>query len=299
MEQFSFFPAGRLILLLAVCVANALPASAEGSQQTPEVVGRVELVDFALVPAKDAGIVKKLLVKPGASVKAGELLAQLDEEPFLAQLEVSDRQLQIAELESKNDIDYLFAVKSQEVSQKVLERSENANTVFDKSISLTEIDRLRLEMEKSELSAEQAEHTLAVNQKNLEVRIAERNLAKQKLDDRRITSPISGVVVQQLVQPGEFLQPGQAAFRIISLDRLRAAFRLPDSAIGGLGPGSLVRISSERNGLAGAVEGRIVFISPETDSVQRDVLVWAEFDNSTAALRPGEPCRVGVVTDEN
>src|SRR5229473_2299571 len=98
--------------VLALVVTGVLIASSSGTKIDPSKIGKVEKGDLAKsvvatgkiepitkvdIKSKASGIVKKLLVDAGATVKQGEVLAQLDKEEIQAQVNQSRAQLAGAE----------------------------------------------------------------------------------------------------------------------------------------------------------------------------------------------------------
>ena len=117
-------------------------------------------------------------------------------------------EFEIARLKAENDVDRRFAKKSLEVAKSELSRSLDSVANFPKSISKTELDRLRLVVEKTDLSIEQAERDLheASLTKSLKEQTVE--VATKQLADHQIAAPISGMVVQVFRKPGEWLNKG-------------------------------------------------------------------------------------------
>ena len=93
---------------------------------------------------------------------------------------------------------------------------------YPKSISATEIDRLRLAAQKAALAVEQASFDFEVAQFAANLRAAELESATYDVQRRRIAAPLSGVVVEITRREGEWVENSKTVFRILRLDRLRA-----------------------------------------------------------------------------
>ena len=93
---------------------------------------------------------------------------------------------------------------------------------YPKSVSQTELDRLRLTAERNRLEIEQAKHVLIVAEMTAQLAQNAVETAESKLDRQTILAPISGMVVQVYRRSGEWVEPGEQVVRILRVDRLRA-----------------------------------------------------------------------------
>jgi len=244
---------------------------------------QLQLITNVEVAAKDAGVVESIGIIEGKEISIGDVIVTLDREAACASAEIAESELEIAKQESENDIDIRFAKVSQEVSGKVYQRSVNATKQFAKSVSKTELERLKLEFERARLSGEQAESTAAVNELTVELKASQKELACIQLRDREIKAPVSGLVVEVFRQVGEWVQPGQPIARVIDLKKLRVSCRcyLKDA--------SPDEISKEATFVRKGKEyaAKVVFASPEIDPDVQDFIVWAEVENLNGVLKPG------------
>ncbi len=344
-----------LLTVLAISVCGGAVSAAEPIKVQSALV---RVLDEAEVPAREAGVLELLDVRDGDQVKAGQVLGQLDaEDAKLAvaraelDLAIADRQAKnalpvktaeallkeaeqdrtqagltqrIAALKAENDVAVRHATKSRDSSKVEYERAVQARKAFEKSVSLTEVDRLKLIMERNELEIEKAVFDkeladllkqiedstiteqdqmvarlkLAVEQARVqkEVDVLTRDLKARTLDQaqlqlarRQFKSPLDGVVVETLRHRGEWLEPGQRVLRIVRLDRLKVEGFVESRQITGSLRGAAVRVlvqpSDEEKPIV--VKGKIVFVSPEIDPVNAQVRVWAEVENPDLSLRPG------------
>ncbi len=128
--------------------------------------------------------------------------------------------------------------------------------------------------------------------------------AKLVVMKHRIASPIDGVVAEVFRRPGEWVQPGDAIFRIVRLNRLRAeGFLSADQAIGlrsaatGHSIRSMVTLDwALPKGESKSIAGEVSFISPEVDAINNQVRFWVEFDNADAKIFPGMKVNVRIVS---
>jgi macrolide-specific efflux system membrane fusion protein len=286
-----FFPLLNCVFLLT---ARHLPAA------EPVIVESVVLRLFAEaeVPAQEAGVLTSVPVNEGQRVKEGELLAQIDDEiPRLAAA-ASQLQYEVAYAKATNDVRLRYAQKALEVSEAELRRSTESIERFARSVSQSQLDVERLTVEKNRLELEQAAHEQQLAKLEMNAKDHERTATKAQLARRRITAPFDGVVVQVLVRPGEWVEPGQQALRIVNVDRLKAeGFVAAEQVDEGL-IGREVRLTIAGAEPAASVAGTLAFVSPEVDPITGQVRVWAEIDNRQGKLRPGQTARLMIESQE-
>lgn len=351
------------MLLLVTFLACTLPVSAADPIKVQSTFLRV--LEEAEIPAREPGVLNTLDVHEGDYVKAGQLLGQLDDDDVkLAvsraeiDLAIAQRQAQntlpvrtaeallreaeqdrtqaglsqrIAAMKAANDVAVRHATKSRDTSKAEFERAVQARKAFEKSISQTEIDRLKLILERNELEIEKAqfEKELADLQQQIEssgiaqqdqivarlrlsVEQAEwqkevdaltRDLKSRALEQARlqlarrsIRSPLDGVVVQVYRQRGEWLEPGQRVLRVVRLDRLKVEGFVDSRTVNSSMRGSPVRVRVQPvdGDKPVIVKGKLVFISPEIDPVNGQVRVWAEVENPDHLLSPGLPAEMVI-----
>ncbi len=344
-----------LVPLFAVLIVAVVSNAAEPIKVQSAFVRVLEEAD---IPAREVGVLSTLDVREGDLVKAGQVLSRLDDDDAKLAVARAELDLAIAERQAKNlvpirsaeallkeaehdqaqaklsqriaamkasnDVAVRHASKSRDASKAELERAVQARKAFEKSISQTELDRLKLVLERNELEIEKAkfEQELAdVQQQIEESSIAEQDQiverlklsveqaqlqkdvdaltrdvkartldqAKLQLARRSLRSPLDGEVAEVFRHRGEWLEPGQRVMRIVRLDRLKVEGFVASSAITSSLRGAAVRVrvvlSEDEKPVL--VRGKIVFISSEIDPVNAQVRVWAEVENPDLLLRPG------------
>lgn len=115
--------------------------------------------------------------------------------------------------------------------------------------------------------------------------------ARVQLGYATITSPVSGVVTERLVDPGDTVSPGVPVICVEddSLYRLEAA--VPDKDASNLFVGGTVRVTIGSDGRVG--EGRVSVLSPTGDPATRTVLAKIDIPK-TLRPRSGEFGRVSI-----
>ena len=244
-------------------------------------------VEDVKVASLDPGVVDQLNVQPGDHVQVGDVLMQLDRDIYAAEAAVGKTSLAVAVEEARNDVNFRFSEMTRALNEKQLEKSLAAVQQFAKSIPEMEIDRLRLELNQSELSIEQASMELDIAKLNVQLRQSQSHAANVRLDRRTVRSPLSGQVVDITVQKGEAVTGGQPIIRIINLDRLRVkasfdvefAFRVTKE--------SEAYFEIELQDQTRKFPAKIVFVDPQIEPTERVFTVWADIDNANREMLPG------------
>ncbi len=101
-------------------------------------------------------------------------------------------------------------------------------------------------------------------------------------------APLGGMVVAVQKSAGEWLKASDPVVRIVRIDRLRVEDFVPAHvAISGI-EGKSVTFRPALPELGNRLfHGEIVFVSPEANTVNSKIRIWAEIDNTDRLLRPG------------
>lgn len=272
-------------LMIAMVALGGDPATGGELRVESALVTLIEHVD---VPAKEAGVLMEIAVREGEAVTTEATLAQIDDHQANLAVRKAEAELDIARRQADNELKYLFATKSAEVARAELKRSKESVEKYSKSVSQTELDRLKLLVEQSELEAQQAKHDQAVARLTATQKEVELESARHNVERRRIAAPIDGIVVEVKRQLGEWVEPGMAVARVVRMDRLRVEGFIPAREAASDLTGRPVKLVADLPGHPSAeFAGKIVFVSPEINPVNGQVRVWAEVENRDQLLRPG------------
>jgi multidrug efflux pump subunit AcrA (membrane-fusion protein) len=179
------------------------------------------LDEEAQIPAQEAGVLQKILVREGQRVSEKELLAQIDDTiPRLQEL-VAGYKLDVARKQATDDIDRRFAEASAKVAWAEVQQAKESNQKVEHVVPAAEVRRRVLEHEKMVLSIEKAEKDLAVNALQAKVAQGELDAAKANMERRQLVAPLDAVVVELTSHVGEWVQVGQPVMRLVRMDRLR------------------------------------------------------------------------------
>jgi RND family efflux transporter MFP subunit len=247
----------------------------------------LQLIDDVEVASLDTGVVTKLHVQTGDYVAEGTVLLELDRDLHEGEAAVKKMACLVADAEAGNDVNLRFSEKTLMLNGKILEKSLNAIVAYPKSISETEIDKLRLERDQSELSIEQAQLEQEVAMLTAQLRREEKTLADIQLARRTLRSPLAGIVVSVDVQAGEAVVSGKPALRIVSLNKLRLIASVDRKFAFKIMKGDAAVMHIQVGEEEAVIPAKIVFVSPEIRFTEQTFDVWAEVENHAGLLLPG------------
>lgn len=248
----------------------------------------IKLIEQVEVPAREAGVLAAVNAREGDLVSPGAPLAQIEDTQARFDKRRAELEHQGARRAADSDVKVRFARKSLEVAEADLRRALESSKRFAQSVSQSELDHLRLLVQKSTLEIEQAQLEIELAQALRDVKQHEVEVAQHQIERRQVVSPLAGVVVEINRHRGEWVEPGQTIVRLLRLDRLRAEGLVPAQSVDDQLKGRAVKLTVPTgDGQSAEYAGQIVFVSPEVDPVNGQVRVWAEIENNDLKLRPG------------
>ena len=272
-----FYP--LLLISLASTLASAETVVLDGAQ--------LKFVDDVHVSSREAGVVESIKVKPNDSLKSGESIVQLEKDRHLLEIEAAEKTLAIALATSQNDVNVRYAKKSAEVARKELGRAQEAVAKYSRAVSQTELEKKQLELDQAILSGEQATHEQTVNKLTSDLRESELRLKRLNADRRTIKSPLAGQVAELLVQEGEWVDAGTPVARVVNLNKLRIIALVGEELLLGMQQGLPAQWNLQLGEQRIEAAGKVSYVAPEINPVNREFEIWVDIDNKDGKLRPG------------
>lgn len=114
-------------------------------------------------------------------------------------------------------------------------------------------------------------------------------------DHVTIPAPVSGVVIERLAAVGDYVQTGQAIYRLADFSRLWAQLEVYESDLQWLEVGQRARFTTQ-SFPGEQFDGAVAFIDPTLDGRKRTARVRVEIPNADGRLKPGMFVRGTVAT---
>ena len=226
--------------------------------------GSVLAVNQATVRAKLSAEVRKVLVREGEAVVAGQVLAEFDTHPLRAQL--AERQA-------------AFESARAQLASTERTRQANAQLVKQNFISQNAFDTAD-----SNYQAQLA--TVAAARAALEQ-------TQIQVNDAIVRSPIAGIVAKRHVQPGEKVAFDAPLMAVVDLAKLEVQGQAPVADVPLLAVGMAVVVQVE--GLPGRqFAARLDRINPATEAGTRMLNVYVSLPNEERLIKAGMFARVLV-----
>ena len=112
-----------------------------------------------------------------------------------------------------------------------------------------------------------------------------------------VKAPFAGMIVDRLVDLGDYANEGQAVLRLIRLDRVKVVFDVPEQDVGAVQPGQMKKFT-----LAAVpgreFEGAVTFASSQASRESNSFAVELETGNADGLLKAGMIAQVALVRRE-
>ncbi|WP_462401851.1 HlyD family secretion protein [Pseudomonas sp. Marseille-QA0332] len=233
------------VLAVAVLAAIVGPWML-GSDQRQTTNDAYVAADYTVVAPKVAGFIKQVLVEDNQQVKAGQLLASIDERDYQAALDAAEAQLLVAKAHSADARATLerqaaliaqaeAAVKAVQAEKAFAEHElgrysrlaeQGAGTVQNAQQARSQGDQARANLAKAQAAAVAARKQVDILQAQVasadgQLKRAEAEVEKARLDlsYTRITAPLDGMVGERALRVGAYVNPGARLLSVVPLQR--------------------------------------------------------------------------------
>ncbi|MBI3698625.1 MAG: efflux RND transporter periplasmic adaptor subunit, partial [Acidobacteria bacterium] len=342
-----FFTPRKVLIVVAVLAgATLLGAFARGRRKEPvyftsrveegdirsevNATGTINAVTTVQVGSQVSGVIDKLYVDFNSRVKKGQVVAQIEQSIFKAQLQQADADLENAKANVKaleanietmkadlasSEANVEKAAAMEKQSKLELERTldlfrqgivaaslrDSAQATYEAAAATTRAARATAEQGKARVQA--AISQLAQAKAQVEQRQAAREVAKVNLDHTIIYAPIDGTVVARNVDVGQTVAASLQAPTLFTiaqdLTKMLVYAKTDESDVGNIREGAVARFKVDafpRDTFTGRVAQ--IRMNPQTvqNVVTYDTVI--EFDNPDQKLLPGMTAYVTIPVAE-
>ncbi len=224
--------------------------------------GTVQAVSQATVRAKLAAEVKRVLVREGERVAAGQILAEFDTAQIRAQLAERAAALESARAQLR------MTQRTRQTNAQLVKQNFISQNAFDSADSANDAQSAAVAVAQAQLDQTQI-----------------------MLNDAVVRSPIPGIVAKRLVQPGEKVGFDAPLIALVDLSRLEVQAQAAVADIFRIRTGMPVEVLVEGAG-SGKISGRMDRINPSAELGTRTINVYVSIRDEDARLKTGMFARV-------
>lgn len=207
------------------------------------VSGPLKASQSAFVKARVAGELQSLSVREGDRVQAGQVIAQVDPTEYQARVRQAQQQAAAARAQL-------------EIAQR---QFDNNQALVNQGF----ISQTALLTSQASLNGAKATHAAA---------LAGLDLAQKSLTDATLRSPLSGVVAQRLVQPGERVAVEARLIEVINLSQLEMEAALTPEDASRVRVGMTAKLQVE--GVDEPVMAKVLRINPSAQMGSRSIVIY-------------------------
>ncbi len=245
-------------------------AAAERAALPMDIVaaGSAAADEDTTIAAQQAGLVVSIAATDGASVKAGDLIAKLDERTAKAAL-AKDQALLV-----RDQATLAQAQTALTRANDLVQRNAGTQQTADEARAARDTAAATVDADKASITADQV-----------------------AVDNTAIQAPFDGRLGEIAVSNGAYVSAGTAIVTIAKYDPIYVQFHLPQVYLGELkqdfgSDGLKVEAVPQSGGKP--VKGALTFFDNTVDPASGTILVKARFDNPSGTLWPGQSLNVTV-----
>jgi HlyD family secretion protein len=302
-KQAAYLAVGLVaVALVTVGLSRLKPAAptVERAVVWPDTVKRGPMVrqvrglgtltpeDIRWIPATTQGRVEKIILRPGTSVKANDVVLELSNPQLEQQLQDAQLKLQATEaglanikVQLQNDLLQQRAVTANieadynkaRMQAEMNEALAKDQLVSDLTLKQSQVDsdslRVRNQISKDQLAtkADSMKAQLDVQQSLVDQARAFLRLTQQQRDELKVRAGLDGMLQLVPVEVGQQVAPGTNLARVANPSRLKAEIKIAETQAKDIQLGQKAEVDT-RNGI---VEGRVARIDPSVQNGTRTV----------------------------
>src|SRR6202163_3447122 len=243
----------------------------------------------ATVASKITAKMVALEIEEGDHVKAGQIIAKLDDTNIRAVLNQASAQLDYAKASlTETQVNLTNAQRDYDRQKSLLQGHFVSQAAVDNA--QTSVDALRAQ--------------LATQRSNVEVVARAVSVAERNLDDTIVRAPFAGVVTVKAAQPGEIVSPISAGGgftrtgigTIVDMDSLEIQVDVNENFINRVQPNQ--KVTAKLNAYPDwQIPAHVIAVIPTADRSKGTVLVRIGLDQKDARILPEMGVRVSFLAD--
>jgi HlyD family secretion protein len=236
----------------------------------------------------------ELFVDQNDVVRAGQLLARLDDGELLQQVEMAAADLETAKASAERV--RMDEARSQAVEEQArLEHKRILELQTTQVTSQSDLDKAVEQLRVAQADLRRAGAAIVESERR--VITAEKNLAHKRelLGYSRILSPYDGLIVRRDRDPGDVVVPGSSILRLICTKEIWVSAWVDETASGALAQGQPAQVVFRSHG-SRVFAGAVARLGRETDRETREFLVDVRVDELPENWTIGQRAEVFIET---
>lgn len=274
-----------ILFLLVGCAEKGRDTVANGFFEATEIV----------ISSQVSGVVTEFNIEEGGALKAGQYVGLVDTmDLHLQKLALSYKNQALGA--TKPNIGLLLKGSKEEI--KHLQQELNRTKMLAKSDAITgqQIDAITSQLRIAEAKYEALLSTQGANIKSIDYQSDAGEASISQIDNSifksKITSPISGIVLQKFIETHEFVVPSQPLFIIADLSKMYLKAYISGEQLKDIQLNQKVRVFADLgNKESTKYDGKIVWISSKSEFTPKNIQTKDERANLVYAIK------VAVVND--
>lgn len=246
-------------------------------------IGTIQAIQQVSVQARVEGFLDEVAFDEGSPVKTGQILYQIEQPPFQAQLDAANAELAAAVAEVASAEAGLLDAQAQfERFSALVKKGDTSQAEFDRSRAQRDMAQANVDKAKA-----------AVLQAQADIKTARINLGYTT-----IASPIDGRIGATNYTVGNLVGPSSKVLStVVQLDPIRAVFSIPSA--------DFVRVTEQAGtpgenfqnyvpqlilptGVTYREKGTIAFVDNQVNASTGSIAIYADFPNPEGVLLPGQ-----------
>jgi multidrug efflux pump subunit AcrA (membrane-fusion protein) len=265
--------------------------------ESATLVGRLDSRNAVSLSPKIDGTIAAILVNPGDSVRAGQLLMEIDSTKQKAAVSTKNSEVATAKADYQKEVARLESLKAQRVAQK-------ASVDYDKHeyernywleqrgvVSEATVDAFDRAYKVAQAKLQEIEENIKAQQDVIHrasTSIDAASFAKKEQEEQlafyRITAPFGGTMADIPVKLGDYVNSSTKLTTISQLKPLELNVLVPKDMAAGVRIGMPLELVDDGGKTVSSC--RVFHIDPVVDQQNQSVLVKAVFDNANEHYRP-------------
>ncbi len=329
LNQYHHYLGSVLVVGVAIIISSCTPketADAQSQQKnrptavdvgvsktetltpSPTYTGSTEPIRTVSMRSQVEGQLLGLNVDVGDVVKQGQIIAQLDDSILRTQLNAAEAELAALKSEVARSNSQVSNARAQvesarlELIQAQADSQRQQSLLREGAIASQTAQQTQTEARTAAQSLRAAQQTVTTEQQAVAAAqgrvIAQQAVVTQEQKRRsytRLIAPISGIVLQRLLEPGDLIQPGNEVLQIADFSRIQVRVEVSDKQLGNISIGQSISVKLDAFPQE-TLNGQVTRIYPAADATARLVPIEVVIPNSNGKIGSGLLARVSFIS---